>query len=218
MIANTDDRYVIASKPVNVSDQQLHAVMGAPVEELISEVMRHSHNAWLVSAFIALASLPIIYFVAQLIARPLNELSLEARKLKNFNLAEPITTRSRVREVQRLADAMRAAKAGLATFGLYVPKELVRQVLASGNKPSLGGEERDLTIMFLDLHGFTSFAERSTPKEITQLLSDFFSRSPRRRSWRAAAASTNSLATVSWRSGMRRCSSPITLSEPANAP
>ena len=175
VIANTDDRYVIASKPVNVSDQQLHAVMGAPVEELISEVMRHSHNAWLVSAFIALASLPIIYFVAQLIARPLNELSLEARKLKNFNLAEPITTRSRVREVQRLADAMRAAKAGLATFGLYVPKELVRQVLASGNKPSLGGEERDLTIMFLDLHGFTSFAERSTPKEITQLLSDFFS-------------------------------------------
>jgi adenylate cyclase len=174
-IANTNDRYVISSKPVDVSDQQLHAVMGAPVEELMSEVTRHSRNAWLVSAFIALASLPVIYFVAQLIAQPLNELSLEAKKLKNFNLTEPITTRSRIREVQRLADAMRAAKAGLLTFGLYVPKELVRQVLASGVKPSLGGEERDLTIMFLDLHGFTSFAEQSTPAEITQLLSDFFS-------------------------------------------
>jgi adenylate cyclase len=77
--------------------------------------------------------------------------------------------------VQRLADAMRAAKAGLQTFGLYVPKELVRQVLASGVEPSLGGEERDLTIMFLDLDGFTSFAENATPDETTRLLSDFFS-------------------------------------------
>jgi adenylate cyclase len=174
-IANTNDHYVISSKPVNVSDQQLHAVMGAPVGELMSEVTRHSRNALLVSAFIALASLPIIYFVAQLIARPLNELSLEANKLKNFNVGEPITTRSRIREVQRLADAVRAAQAGLSTFGLYVPKELVRQVLASGIEPSLGGEERDLTIMFLDLHGFTTFAEQSTPSDITRLLSDFFS-------------------------------------------
>jgi adenylate cyclase len=174
-IANSNARYVIASKPVDVSTQQLHAVMGAPVEELMSEVTRHSRNAWAVSALIALMSFPVIYFVAQLIARPLNELSLEAKKLKSFNLDEPLTTRSRIREVQRLADAMRAAKAGLQTFGLYVPKELVRQVLASGAEPSLGGEERDLTIMFLDLDGFTSFAENSTPDEITQLLSDFFS-------------------------------------------
>jgi adenylate cyclase len=174
-IANDGESYVIASKPVDMSTQQLHAVMGAPVEELMSEVTRHSRNAWLVSALIALASLPVIYFVAQLIARPLNELSLEAKKLKSFNLNEPLTTESRIREVQRLADAMRAAKAGLQTFGLYVPKELVRQVLASGVEPSLGGEERDLTIMFLDLDGFTSFAENSAPDEITQLLSDFFS-------------------------------------------
>ena len=174
-IANSNARYVIASKPVDVSTQQLHAVMGAPVEELMSEVTRHSRNAWAVSALIALMSFPVIYFVAQLIARPLNELSLEAKKLKSFNLDEPLTTRSRICEVQRLADAMRAAKAGLQTFGLYVPKELVRQVLASGAEPSLGGEERDLTIMFLDLDGFTSFAENSTPDEITQLLSDFFS-------------------------------------------
>src|SRR5262245_56486143 len=30
-IANSSNHYVISSKPVNVSDQQLHAVMGAPV-------------------------------------------------------------------------------------------------------------------------------------------------------------------------------------------
>jgi len=174
-IVNDDEKYVISAKPVDMSTQQLHAVMGAPVEELMREVTRHSRRAWLVSALIALMSLPVIYFVAQLIARPLNELSLEAKKLKSFNLDEPLTTRSRIREVQRLADAMRAAKAGLHTFGRYVPKELVRQVLASGVEPSLGGEERDLTIMFLDLDGFTSFAENGTPDEITQLLSDFFS-------------------------------------------
>jgi adenylate cyclase len=50
----------------------------------------------------------------------------------------------------------------------------VRQVLASGIKPSLRGEERDLTIMFLDLHGFTTLPERSTPSEITRLFPDFF--------------------------------------------
>ena len=165
---------------------------------------RHSRNAWAVSALIALMSFPVIYFVAQLIAWPLNELSLEAKKLKSFNLDEPPPpARGSARfsaSPTRCGLPRRACKPGSMCRRSWCAR-------CSPPAPSRASVERNAiwTIMFLDLDGFTSFAENSTPDEITQLLSDFFSLASQEIAAGGGCA-TSSSATASWRSGMRRCS------------
>jgi len=57
-------------------------------------------------------------------------------------------------------------------FGQYVSPAVVDQLL---NQPVEGaGEERFVTIMFLDIRGFTSFAERRTPTEVVAYLNTLF--------------------------------------------
>lgn len=85
-------------------------------------------------------------------------LTREAEEIRRFDLSKPLVLRSRITEVDRLVTAMKAMKSALATFGAYVPRDLVRQLPDAGTTPRVGGERRPLSIMFTDIEGFTSVA------------------------------------------------------------
>jgi adenylate cyclase len=73
-----------------------------------------------------------------------------------FSLAE----RSR-REVRR-------------AFGYYVAPELLAEIERNAGRLALGGELRELTVMFADMRGFTSFTEQHTPEETLATLNTLF--------------------------------------------
>jgi len=61
-------------------------------------------------------------------------------------------------------------------FSLYVSPEVVDHVMAHPEKLALGGERREVTMMFTDLEGFTPLTERLGPEQVTQILNLHFSR------------------------------------------
>jgi adenylate cyclase len=60
-----------------------------------------------------------------------------------------------------------------ATFARYVSPEVVRRITRSQGDV-MAGEERELSIMFTDIRGFTSLAETLKPREVVALLSRYF--------------------------------------------
>ena len=62
----------------------------------------------------------------------------------------------------------------VAAFEQYVPPEVVAHISNNPDKFNLGGEARELTIMFCDVHNFTSIAERVGPEQLAQLLNTLF--------------------------------------------
>jgi adenylate cyclase len=60
-------------------------------------------------------------------------------------------------------------------FSLYVTPQVVAQLIDHPERLSLQGELRNITIMFTDLAGFTSFSEQLSPEQVTQLLNRHFS-------------------------------------------
>lgn len=60
-------------------------------------------------------------------------------------------------------------------FSLYLPAAMVERMVASGRLPSLGGEEREVTILFSDIAGFTGISESCSPTELVQALNGYFS-------------------------------------------
>ncbi len=58
-------------------------------------------------------------------------------------------------------------------FGRYVSPEVVSRIVEQGDI-QLSGEERELSIMFTDLRGFTSISEKLLPQEIVALLNSYF--------------------------------------------
>lgn len=58
-------------------------------------------------------------------------------------------------------------------FGQYVPPELVAEMSRNPEHYSMEGQNCELTVLFCDLRGFTSIAERIEPRQVTQLLGEF---------------------------------------------
>ncbi|MGH6893402.1 MAG: CHASE2 domain-containing protein, partial [Dongiaceae bacterium] len=58
-------------------------------------------------------------------------------------------------------------------FRYYLAPEMVERVAANPGLLRLGGEMRDLTIMFCDIRDFTTIAEKMDATELTALLNDF---------------------------------------------
>lgn len=58
-------------------------------------------------------------------------------------------------------------------FQSYVAPEVVDEILKHPERLHLGGERRELTILFTDIRGFTSLAETLEPEVLVELLHDF---------------------------------------------
>jgi adenylate cyclase len=55
-------------------------------------------------------------------------------------------------------------------FGHYIPPELVDEMSESPEEYSLDGENREMTVLFSDVRGFTTISEGMDPKQLTQLM------------------------------------------------
>jgi adenylate cyclase len=56
-------------------------------------------------------------------------------------------------------------------FGTYVSPKVVDQILA--NPPELGGVDKELTVFFSDIRGFTTISESMTPQELVKILNRY---------------------------------------------
>lgn len=63
-----------------------------------------------------------------------------------------------------------------ANYSRFMPEYVVKQLLNNPNSFKLGGVNQTVTILFADIRGFTSFAERETPEKVVGLLNRYFSR------------------------------------------
>jgi class 3 adenylate cyclase len=62
------------------------------------------------------------------------------------------------------------------TFGRYLSKKVVDEILESPNGQEIGGHRKTVTIMMSDLRGFTSLSETSDPEDMVRLLNRYLER------------------------------------------
>jgi adenylate cyclase len=58
-------------------------------------------------------------------------------------------------------------------FGLYISPDFMKELTKDPDNLRLGGENRELTIMFTDVRKFTTISEGMKPEELIQLMNDF---------------------------------------------
>ena len=61
-------------------------------------------------------------------------------------------------------------------FARYVSKDVFDQLMADPSRAQLGGQRREMTVLFSDIRGFTTFSEQGEPEQIVQQLNEYFSR------------------------------------------
>jgi adenylate cyclase len=118
----------------------------------------------------------LIYGFSKRISRPIESVSRQLMSMETFSLDEPSPgeSKTRIREIAELQGAAARVRASLRSFARYAPEETVRDVAASGQETILSAGRREVTALFCDLRGFTSFAEKLAPEEVVTILNDHF--------------------------------------------
>ena len=120
---------------------------GLLVLGIIAALIALGFAMWSGAKFITPMGIPIIFTLALFLAQMLNGFFNESRAVRHLN----------------------------KRFGQYVPPELVNEMAASGQEISMASENRDMTVLFSDIRGFTTISEkfRDKPQELSLLMNEF---------------------------------------------
>jgi len=107
-----------------------------------------------------LAALLSAMLARSVIAAPLARVVGEIRHVETFALEQVRRHPSRLAEISSLSSAIAEMAAGLSAFRRFIPADLVRLLLRQGVEAKPGGSIQELTVMFIDVAGFTGLSER----------------------------------------------------------
>jgi adenylate cyclase len=133
--------------------------------------LRLLYMSGLIGLAFLLVSLICVIWLSRRISLPIRRVSSGVAKVGTleFDQAEEIKP-SRIREVNDLATAFNKMLGGLRSFETYVPRKLVARLIEEGQASGAQSEERELTIMFTDIAGFTSMCEGMDAKEVAAFI------------------------------------------------
>jgi class 3 adenylate cyclase len=123
-------------------------------------------------------SLELTLLVTRSVLAPVGDLLQATERVKegDFRTQVPVVSGD---ELGQLAGSFNEMVAGLAereqlreAFGSYVDPDVARRVVAEG--AMLEGEEVEVSVVWIDIWGFTAFAEQSSARETVQYLNEFF--------------------------------------------
>jgi adenylate cyclase len=145
-----------------------------PESEFLGPVQMTIRNLLIgLAALIVFAGLLSAWLAQRLIAAPLIKVMDEIRHVERFDLEKVQRHPSRLTEIENLSGAIGDMAQGLAAFRKYIPADLVKRLISDGTGARLGGAVRPMSVMFIDLAGFTGMSERLHDR-IIPLLSRYF--------------------------------------------
>jgi adenylate cyclase len=70
----------------------------------------------------------------------------------------------------------RAKRQVKSLFSRYVSPAVVKELIEDPSRARLGGQRREMTVLFSDIRGFTTFSEAGKPEDVIRQLNEYFSR------------------------------------------
>ena len=149
-------------------------VAAAPQNDFVYGLNEAARRITIATLISVLISTIIAIRFARNYARPLEVLAKASRRIRNLDLSPQENITSSLIEINDLVTEQERTRIALDAFSRYMPVEIVRNLVASGVAAKVGGERREITILFTDIEGFTTISESRSAEAVTSLLMDYF--------------------------------------------
>jgi adenylate cyclase len=149
-------------------------IVVVPEDDFIGDVKKINQGVFLICLGILGAATLLVVLLSRSISKPILLLAAETDRIRNFQLDGQFHLHTHISEIQHLQGAVDRMKAGLRSFTRFAPEQIVREVVVKGEEAMLGGERREVTLLFSDLRNFTRFSERTRPEHVVQILNTHF--------------------------------------------
>ena len=136
-----------------VDEQTIYAPLNRNLFELV-----------LIQLFTLLATSVVIFYVCRQLVKPLKAVVSTVSQLSNLEIPpqQPkCLSASNIIEISQVSAAISKLSFAMDSFSRYLPREVVKSVLNSKQSARLGGEVRELVMLFTDIRNFTTYSESS---------------------------------------------------------
>ena len=171
--------YRPVASPTTVNGRPLVMLSEIDLGEALAPVRTLHHGILAGAGLLVLVWVAMARPVARRLTKPLAELLAAAEKVGGGDLSAQARVNGRD-EIGRFADAFNRMVQGLHerdrvkdVFGRYLTTQVSEKLLKNG--PSLGGERKQVTMLFADIRDFTTLSESMTPEQVVEMLNDYFS-------------------------------------------
>lgn len=145
-----------------------------PEADFTAAVTHLTHRVVVICFIFLVLALFIAIFLARLISKPVLQLAAETDNIRNLQVDASLKLASHITEIQVLQQAIERMKMTLRSFMRFAPRQLVQEVVLGYKELILGGERRQVTLLFSDLRSFTQFAEHNRPEDVVHILNLHF--------------------------------------------
>lgn len=176
-----DDRYVtLFKRQPMLGEDAITIVLQRPLSPALASARKLQRYLLVVSLAAFVIATGCAFWIARGVSQPVQALAEHTKVIAAGNYDRRIDLH-RADELGRLAASFNDMSAGLAErdrvrdlLDKNVSPEVAAQLLRDG--AALGGEEREVTILFADLRGFTTMSEKFAPRELLTLLNRYLDR------------------------------------------
>ena len=146
----------------------------APERDFLIALNRGNYYLIIFSTIVAAIMMFAAYKFSKALSRPIENLTTDISHLLDFKGEHKFSnTKSNLYEIKILSQAIRKLKTTIDAFTSYVPRDLVNDLLNSGNSIEIGGESRYVTIFFSDLENFSGLSEQTPTRELLARVSAY---------------------------------------------
>jgi adenylate cyclase len=167
--------YLVNIEPFEVQKNLNWLIMViVPYNDFLGDLVKTQLQTLLIVVFICFISSLVIAYFAQTLSSPIVALSKEVDRIQRLDLKSDERVPSMIKEIGMMDSSVYAMKLAFRSFIHYVPREIVRQLLAQHKEIALGGEKKEVTILFSDIADFTSISETQPTEALMSLLTEYF--------------------------------------------
>lgn len=135
----------------------------------------------MMTALTTLLAIGIAFIMSRHLSRPIQQLVVASQEIERGNYTYRLVE-NRNDEIGDLEQAFNQMAEGLLrkmqvenAFSRYVSSNVVRKIMERPDQIELGGRHVQASVVFADMVGFTSVAEKLPPQAVVELLNEYFS-------------------------------------------
>jgi class 3 adenylate cyclase len=177
LVQHVGDTIVVATGISNgLGDFPLSLLLFMPQSDILGDIVRSRNTViGIVCAVIVVASFASVVLTSRVLSA-LSRVSTKMRMTARLRDVDDDPDMSRLSEIYDIESAYRGMNMAIRSFTRYVPRDVVKDLMATGDLCSLQMKQHRCSMLFIDIAGFTTICERVPPDEMSGLIHVYFSR------------------------------------------
>ena len=170
------EEYLTYLSPLqNITSQNWTMGIAIPINDLIGNQVKLFNEIIYSSLYFLILGVLFFYIYGRRVSLHIARITKDMDKTAALKLVKAMQyPDSRIKEVSRMYDSLLKLTIAVESFKSYLPLPVLRTLFSQSKKAQIGGESKEITIMFTDIASFTTIMERMDASKLVDHMDSYF--------------------------------------------